>query len=93
VKKGAMFPVCRVYQLQSGGYCFTSVEKLLQAVGGEELVQMTGHPIGEALQKIGIGQRFLNEVVTPILRLGSGQSVNINAFVGTSTLDQLTMLR
>ncbi|XP_072341682.1 prenylcysteine oxidase 1-like [Scyliorhinus torazame] len=47
---------------------------------------MTRHSIDEALQNIGVGQRFLDEMITPVLRLSSGQSVNINAFVGMISL-------
>ncbi|XP_067857631.1 prenylcysteine oxidase 1-like [Heptranchias perlo] len=76
----------KVYQYQTHGYSFTSLEKLLHEVGGDEFVQMTKHSIDEALQQIGISQRFMNEMVTPIMRLNYGQSVNINAFVGMTSL-------
>ncbi|XP_078421349.1 prenylcysteine oxidase 1-like [Cetorhinus maximus] len=78
----------KIYQFQSGGYSFTTMEKLLYGVGGDEFVRMIKYSIDEALQNVGIGQRFLNEIVTPILRLSSGQSVNINALVGTLSLLQ-----
>ncbi|XP_067879542.1 prenylcysteine oxidase 1-like isoform X2 [Heterodontus francisci] len=76
----------KIYQYQSEGYCFTSVEKLLHGLGDEEFVQMTKHSIDQALQKIGISQRFMKEMVDPIMRLSSGHRVNISAFAGMISL-------
>uniref|UniRef100_UPI00398E9CD6 prenylcysteine oxidase 1-like n=1 Tax=Pristiophorus japonicus TaxID=55135 RepID=UPI00398E9CD6 len=76
----------KIYRYQAHGYSFTTMDKLLHGLGGDEFVQMTKHSIDEALQKIGIGHRFMDEMITPIMRLNYGQSVNINAFVGMMSL-------
>lgn len=58
------------------------MERLLHALGGDEFLWMTNHTLDQAMQGAGFSQHFLNEVVTPIMRVNYGQSVKINAFVG-----------
>ncbi|XP_069774020.1 prenylcysteine oxidase 1-like [Narcine bancroftii] len=78
----------RIYQHQALGYSFTTMEKLLQALGGDKLSKMTKHSIDEALQEIGVSQRFIDEMVGPVIRLTSGEGVNVNAFVGMTSLSE-----
>ncbi|XP_051896883.1 prenylcysteine oxidase-like [Pristis pectinata] len=78
----------RIYQYQAQGYSFTTMEKLLQVLGGDNFVQMTKHSIDEALQEVGISQRFIDEMVGSIIRLTYGEGVNVNAFVGMTSLSE-----
>uniref|UniRef100_UPI003704D4C5 Ancestral Prenylcysteine Oxidase 1 (PCYOX1) n=1 Tax=Mammalia TaxID=40674 RepID=UPI003704D4C5 len=76
----------RIYRYQSHDYAFSSVEGLLHALGGDEFTRMLNRTILEALQKAGFSQKFLNEIVTPAMRVNYGQSTNINGFVGAVSL-------
>ncbi|XP_078285120.1 prenylcysteine oxidase 1-like isoform X2 [Rhinoraja longicauda] len=78
----------RIYQYQSLGYSFTSMDKLLHVLGGDTFVQLTKHSIDEALQKNGISQRYIDEMVGPIIRLTYGEGINVNAFVGMTSLSE-----
>uniref|UniRef100_V9KR20 Prenylcysteine oxidase 1 n=1 Tax=Callorhinchus milii TaxID=7868 RepID=V9KR20_CALMI len=84
--EGILDRFMRIYRYQSHGYSFTTVEKLLEALGGAEFAGMTNQSIDEALQKAGISQKFINEMVIPVMRVNYGQTVNINAFVGAVSL-------
>ncbi|XP_058864578.1 prenylcysteine oxidase 1-like [Acipenser ruthenus] len=84
--EGVLDKFMRIYQFQSFGYSFSSVERLLHALGGDEFLWMTNHTLDQAMQGAGFSQHFLNEVVTPIMRVNYGQSVKINAFVGAVSL-------
>ncbi|XP_005988277.1 prenylcysteine oxidase 1 [Latimeria chalumnae] len=76
----------RIYRYQSYEYSFTTVEKLLHAMGGDDFTRMINYTIDEALQKVGFSHKFINEIVTPVMKANYGQSVNINAFVGAVSL-------
>ncbi|XP_032869960.1 prenylcysteine oxidase-like [Amblyraja radiata] len=78
----------RIYQYQNLGYSFTSMDKMLHVLGGDTFVQMTKHSIDEALQNFGISQRFIDEMVGPIIRLTYGEGINVNAFVGMTSISE-----
>ncbi|CAB1318431.1 unnamed protein product [Coregonus sp. 'balchen'] len=74
----------RIYQYQQFGYSFTSVEKLLHAMGGDDFLTLANQTLEEAMLGEGFSQSFLNDVVAPVTRVNYGQSVRINGFVGTT---------
>ncbi|XP_021458285.1 prenylcysteine oxidase 1 [Oncorhynchus mykiss] len=76
----------RIYQYQQFGYSFTSVEKLLHAMGGDDFLTLANQTLEEAMLGEGFSQSFLNDVVAPVTRVNYGQSVRINGFVGAVSL-------
>uniref|UniRef100_A0A9J8BJK6 Prenylcysteine oxidase 1 n=1 Tax=Cyprinus carpio carpio TaxID=630221 RepID=A0A9J8BJK6_CYPCA len=76
----------RIYQYQQYGYSFSSVEKLLHAMGGDGFLTLVNQTLEEAMLAEGFSQVFLNDVVTPVTRVNYGQSVRINGFVGAIAL-------
>ncbi|XP_044519514.1 prenylcysteine oxidase 1 [Gracilinanus agilis] len=76
----------RIYRYQSHDYCFSSVEGLLHALGGNEFSGMLNRTILEALQKAGFSEKFLNEIITAAMRVNYGQSTGVNSFVGAVSL-------
>ncbi|XP_076990605.1 prenylcysteine oxidase 1 [Tamandua tetradactyla] len=76
----------RIYRYQSHDYAFSSVEKLLHALGGNDFLGMLNRTLLETLQKAGFSEKFLNEIVVPVMRVNYGQSTNINGFVGAVSL-------
>ncbi|KAJ6653130.1 hypothetical protein lerEdw1_010092 [Lerista edwardsae] len=76
----------RIYRYQSHDYAFSSNEALLHALGGTSFMQLLNQTIGEAMQKAGFSQRFINEMVTPVMRVNYGQGTNVNGFVGAVSL-------
>ncbi|XP_067388457.1 prenylcysteine oxidase 1 [Emydura macquarii macquarii] len=76
----------RIYRYQSHDYAFSSTEGLLHALGGNDFIQMLNQTIDETMQKAGFSQKFINEVVTPAMRINYGQGTNINGFVGAVSL-------
>ncbi|XP_005285278.1 prenylcysteine oxidase 1 isoform X1 [Chrysemys picta bellii] len=76
----------RIYRYQSHDYSFSSTEGLLHALGGNDFIQMLNRTIDETMQKAGFSQKFIYEVVTPIMRINYGQGANINGFVGVVSL-------
>ncbi|XP_042696195.1 prenylcysteine oxidase 1 isoform X2 [Chrysemys picta bellii] len=74
----------RIYRYQSHDYSFSSTEGLLHALGGNDFIQMLNRTIDETMQKAGFSQKFIYEVVTPIMRINYGQGANINGFVGST---------
>ncbi|XP_060712464.1 prenylcysteine oxidase 1-like [Hemiscyllium ocellatum] len=76
----------KIYQLQARAQCSRSAERLLQEAGGLDLAQLTQLSISDALREVGIGQLFLDEMVTPIVRLTYGQDTNVSAFAGMMAL-------
>ncbi|XP_059822015.1 prenylcysteine oxidase 1-like [Hypanus sabinus] len=78
----------RIYQYQAMGYSFTTMEKMLQVLGGDKFVRLTKCSIDEALQEAGISQRFIDEMVSPIIRLTYGEGVHVNAFIGMTSLSE-----
>lgn len=80
VKKIPLIP--RIYQYQQYGYSFSSVERLLHAMGGDSFLTLMNQTLEETMMGDGFSQIFLNDIVTPITRVNYGQSVRINGFVG-----------
>ncbi|XP_006862981.1 PREDICTED: prenylcysteine oxidase-like [Chrysochloris asiatica] len=76
----------RIYRYQSHDYAFSSVEKLLHALGGDDILGMLNRTLLETLEKAGFSEKFLNEIVIPVMRVNYGQSMNINGFVGAVSL-------
>lgn len=73
----------RIYRYQTHDYAFSSNERLLHALGGNDFTRLLNQTIDEALQKAGFSHKFINEVVCPAMRVNYGQGVTVNAFVGT----------
>lgn len=80
----------RIYQYQQYGYSFTSVERLLHAMGGDDFLTLMNQTLEETMRSEGFSQVFINEIVAPITRVNYGQSVRIDAFVGKS-LDHIVI--
>uniref|UniRef100_A0A8C3RGB0 Prenylcysteine oxidase 1 n=1 Tax=Cyanoderma ruficeps TaxID=181631 RepID=A0A8C3RGB0_9PASS len=76
----------RIYRYQMHDYAFSSNERLLHAIGGNDFLQLFNQTIDEAMQKAGFSQKFINEVVCPAMRVNYGQGVTINGFVGAVSL-------
>nr|XP_057912837.1 prenylcysteine oxidase 1 isoform X2 [Doryrhamphus excisus] len=76
----------RIYQYQQYGYSFTSVERLLHAMGGDDFLTMINQTLEETMIAEGFSQIFINDVVASITRGTYGQSVRINGFVGSVSL-------
>lgn len=76
------FLLHRIYQYQQYGYSFSSVERLLHAMGGDSFLTLMNQTLEEAMMGEGFSQVFLNDIVAPITRVNYGQSVRINGFVG-----------
>ncbi|XP_075379953.1 prenylcysteine oxidase 1 isoform X2 [Mycteria americana] len=76
----------RIYRYQTHDYAFSSNERLLHALGGNDFTRMLNQTIDEAMQKAGFSHKFINEVVCPAMRVNYGQGVNINGFVGAVSL-------
>ncbi|XP_034565740.1 prenylcysteine oxidase 1 [Notolabrus celidotus] len=76
----------RVYQYQQYGYSFTTVERLLHAMGSDSFLTLMNQTLEETMISDGFSQVFLNEIVAPITRVNYGQSVRISAFVGAVSL-------
>ncbi|XP_037544099.1 prenylcysteine oxidase-like [Nematolebias whitei] len=76
----------RIYKYQAHGYAFSSVEELLNSLGGSGFINMTRRPLSDSLLELGVSQRFIDEVIAPIMRVNYGQNVSIPAFVGAVSL-------
>ncbi|XP_076024763.1 prenylcysteine oxidase 1-like [Genypterus blacodes] len=76
----------RIYKYQAHGYAFSSVEELLDSLGGSGFINMTRRPLSDSLLELGVSQRFIDEVIGPIMRVNYGQNVSIPAFVGAVSL-------
>lgn len=76
----------RIYQYQQYGYSFSSVERLLHAMGGDSFLTLMNQTLEETMMSEGFSQIFINDIVAPITRVNYGQSVRINGFVGAVSL-------
>ncbi|NXQ59552.1 PCYOX oxidase, partial [Anthoscopus minutus] len=76
----------RIYRYQMHDYAFSSNERLLHALGGNDFTRLLNQTIEEAMQEAGFSQKFINEVVCPAMRVNYGQGVTINGFVGAVSL-------
>ncbi|KAK3555048.1 hypothetical protein QTP86_006362 [Hemibagrus guttatus] len=74
----------RIYKYQAHGYAFSTVEELLNSLGGSGFLNMTRRSLSESLLELGVSQRFIDEVVAPIMWVNYGQNVSMPAFVGES---------
>uniref|UniRef100_A0A3P9ISN7 Prenylcysteine oxidase 1 n=1 Tax=Oryzias latipes TaxID=8090 RepID=A0A3P9ISN7_ORYLA len=76
----------RIYQYQQYGYSFSTVERLVHAMGGDGFLTLLNQTLEESMRGEGFSQVFINDIVSPITRVNYGQSVRINAFVGAVSL-------
>lgn len=76
----------RIYQYQQYGYSFSTVEKLLHAMGGDGFLTLMNQTLEETMIGEGFSQIFINDIVAPITRVNYGQSVRISGFVGAVSL-------
>ncbi|XP_042364848.1 prenylcysteine oxidase 1 isoform X1 [Plectropomus leopardus] len=76
----------RIYQYQQYGYSFSSVDKLLHAMGGDSFLTLVNQTLEETMIGEGFSQVFINDIVAPITRVNYGQSVRIHGFVGAVSL-------
>lgn len=76
----------RIYQYQQYGYSFSSVERLIHAMGGDGFLTLMNQTLEETMIGEGFSQVFINDIVEPITRVNYGQSVRINGFVGAVSL-------
>ncbi|XP_040849185.1 prenylcysteine oxidase 1 isoform X1 [Ochotona curzoniae] len=76
----------RIYRYQSHDYAFSTVEKMLHGLGGDDFVGTINRTLLESLQKAGFSEKFLNEMVAPVMRTNYGQSLGINTFVGAVSM-------
>ncbi|XP_049595025.1 prenylcysteine oxidase 1 [Syngnathus scovelli] len=76
----------RIYQYQQYGYSFTSVERLLHAMGGDDFLSLMNHSLEETMRAEGFPQSYLNDVVSPLTRQTYGQSIRINGLAGAVSL-------
>ncbi|XP_068190851.1 prenylcysteine oxidase 1 [Antennarius striatus] len=76
----------RIYQYQQYGYSFTTVQRLLHAMGGDSFLTLMNQTLEETMIDEGFSQIFLNDMVAPITRVNYGQSVRIHGFVGAVSL-------
>ncbi|KAG9335731.1 hypothetical protein JZ751_004267 [Albula glossodonta] len=84
--EGVLDKFMRIYQYQQFGYSFSSVERLLHAMGGDSFLLLANQTLEEAMLGAGFSQNFLNDIVAPVTRVNYGQSVRINGFVGAVSL-------
>ncbi|KAJ8339081.1 hypothetical protein SKAU_G00358670 [Synaphobranchus kaupii] len=84
--EGILDKFMRIYQYQQFGYSFSSVDRLLHAMGGDGFLLLANQTLEEAMLGAGFSQSFLNEIVVPVTRVNYGQSVRINGFVGAVSL-------
>ncbi|KAM3599844.1 uncharacterized protein V6R79_012711 [Siganus canaliculatus] len=84
--EGILDKFMRIYQYQQYGYSFSTVERLLHAMGGDNFLTLMNQTLEEAMMGEGFSQVFLNDIIAPITRVNYGQSVRINGFVGAVSL-------
>ncbi|XP_025723059.1 prenylcysteine oxidase 1-like [Callorhinus ursinus] len=76
----------RIYKYQAHGYAFSGVEELLYSLGESAFVNMTQRSVAESLLQVGVTQRFIDDVVSAVLRASYGQSAAMPAFAGAMSL-------
>ncbi|KAG5272565.1 hypothetical protein AALO_G00166910 [Alosa alosa] len=84
--EGILDKFMRIYQYQQFSYAFSSVDRLLHAMGGDAFLTLTNQTLEEAMMGEGFSQNFLNDIVAPVTRVNYGQSVRINGLVGAVSL-------
>uniref|UniRef100_A0A8C6SLS0 Prenylcysteine oxidase 1 like n=1 Tax=Neogobius melanostomus TaxID=47308 RepID=A0A8C6SLS0_9GOBI len=75
----------RIYKYQAHGYAFSSVEELLDSLGGSGFLNMTRRPLSDSLLELGVSQRFIDEVIAPIMRVNYGQNVRAVSLAGAQS--------
>lgn len=84
--KGLQFHVSpRIYKYQAHGYAFSGVEELLYSLGESSFINMTQRSVAESLLQVGVTQRFIDDIVSAVLRASYGQSAAMPAFAGEPT--------
>lgn len=76
----------RIYKYQAHGYAFSSLEGLLGSLGGSGFINMTRRSLSDSLLELGVSQRFIDEVIAPVMRVNYGQNISLPAFVGAVSL-------
>nr|XP_008526530.1 PREDICTED: prenylcysteine oxidase-like [Equus przewalskii] len=76
----------RIYKFQAHGYAFSGVEELLYSLGESAFINMTQRSVTESLLQVGVTQRFIDDVVSAVLRASYGQSAAMPAFAGAMAL-------
>lgn len=76
----------RIYRYQSHDYAFSSVEKLMHAIGGDDYLRLLNQTLRENLKKAGFSETFLNEMIAPVMKVNFGQGTELNAFVGAVSI-------
>ncbi|KAM9254203.1 prenylcysteine oxidase 1-like isoform 1-T1 [Dugong dugon] len=76
----------RIYKYQAHGYAFSGVEELLYSLGESAFVNMTQRSVAESLLQVGVTQRFIDDVISAVLRASYGQSAAMPAFAGAMSL-------
>ncbi|XP_035418565.1 prenylcysteine oxidase 1 [Cygnus atratus] len=84
--EGILDKFMRIYRYQTHDYTFSSNERLLHALGGNDFTGMLNQTIDEVMQKASFSHKFINEMVCPTMRDNYGQGVNVNGFVGAVSL-------
>ncbi|KAG7322900.1 hypothetical protein KOW79_014246 [Hemibagrus wyckioides] len=84
--EGILDKFMRIYQYQQFSYSFSSADRLVHAMGGDEFLALLNKTLEEAMLAHGFSQTFINEIVTPISRVNYGQSVRLHAFAGSVSL-------
>lgn len=72
----------RIYKYQAHGYAFSGVEELLYSLGESSFINMTQRSVAESLLQVGVTQRFIDDIVSAVLRASYGQSAAMPAFAG-----------
>lgn len=75
----------RIYKYQAHGYAFSGVEELLYSLGESSFINMTQRSVAESLLQVGVTQRFIDDIVSAVLRASYGQSAAMPAFAGEPT--------
>uniref|UniRef100_A0A8B9EL83 Prenylcysteine oxidase 1 n=1 Tax=Anser cygnoides TaxID=8845 RepID=A0A8B9EL83_ANSCY len=76
----------RIYRYQTHDYTFSSNERLLHALGGNDFTRMLNQTIDEAMQKASFSHKFINEVVCPTMRDNYGSANDRSFLVGAVSL-------
>ncbi|XP_069798956.1 prenylcysteine oxidase 1-like isoform X2 [Dendropsophus ebraccatus] len=76
----------RIYRYQTFDYSFSSIESMFHAIGGNDYVTKLNVTVEEDMQKSGLSQRFIDDIVVPSMRGNYGQGAKVNSFVGAVSL-------
>ncbi|XP_075714625.1 prenylcysteine oxidase 1-like [Rhinoderma darwinii] len=79
----------RIYQYQRFDYSFSSMESMFHALGGKDFSSKLNTTLSEAMQNYGFSQKFIDDIVTPTMRINYGQGVEVNSFVGAVSMSCL----